>query len=278
MCYACSNLLQNKKNELYNMQLETHKSLSKGLSILKLFLNDKQDMTLNEIAELSGLNKPTACRIATTLVKNGFLTQTGKRGKYSLGIIYLGFSKVINSRLRVRSVALPYLAELSKQLKESTIIAYKNNWTTDVFTETIHEIYPSNNVLKAVPEDGTGMSLYATCLGKIILAEMSNKEFQTYFRKTKIIQFTPNTIIDIDRMKEHLIKIRNDGVSYDDEEFSLGVKGVAVGLKDSEGNIIGAIGVIVPSARLNQEKINIYLPKIKRCASKISKEMGFVGD
>jgi len=68
------------------------KSLEKTLTILKIFLDNKAEMSLSEISTLSGLNKTTVYKIVSTLVKYDYLRQKEKKGKYSLGTIYLNFN------------------------------------------------------------------------------------------------------------------------------------------------------------------------------------------
>ena len=261
---------------MQDLKQETMKSLTKALDILALFLDNQGEMALSEIAKLSGLNKTTVSRIVSTLVKHGYLKQKEKRGKYSLGTIYLSFSGVVKSRLQLRSIAVPYLSKLSQQVHESTIIAYGNG-SEEVFTETFHDTSQPNSVLKIVPAEGTGMPLHSTATGKILLAYMSDEELEEYFNNKHLRRYTPNTITNINDMKNHLMIVRQEGIALDDEEFSLGVRGVAAGLRDSEGKIVGSFGVVAPSVRLTRAGMRELAPDVKSCAVEISRELGFRG-
>ncbi len=97
------------------------KSLSKALDILELFLDTKEEMGVSEIARLTGLNKATISRIATYLTNRNYLAQSEKRGKYFLGTQFLSFSKVIKDRIKIRDIAMPYIAKLSKSVDESVV-------------------------------------------------------------------------------------------------------------------------------------------------------------
>jgi IclR family KDG regulon transcriptional repressor len=255
---------------------ETMKSLTKALDILDLFLDNQGEMALSEIAKLSGLNKTTVSRIVSTLVKHGYLKQREKRGKYSLGTIYLSFSGVVKSKLRLRSIAIPYLTKLSQQAHESAIIAYGNG-DEEVFTETFHDTSQPNSVLKVVPVEGAGMPLHSTSLGKVLLANMSDEELEKYFNIKPLERFTPNTIMNISDMKNHLMIVRQEGIAFDDEEYSRGVRSVGAGLRDSEGKIVGSIAVVAPSVRLTRARMRELAPDVKSCAMEISIELGFRG-
>jgi DNA-binding IclR family transcriptional regulator len=38
------------------------------------------------------------------------------------------------------------------------------------------------------------------------------------------------------------VKIKQEGVAFDDEEFYIGVRGIAAGVKDTDGNLVGSLG------------------------------------
>jgi DNA-binding IclR family transcriptional regulator len=42
------------------------------------------------------------------------------------------------------------------------------------------------------------------------------------------------------------VKIKQEGVAFDDEEFYIGVRGIAAGVKDNDGNLVGSLGVVAP--------------------------------
>jgi len=249
------------------------KTLNKAFDIMELFLDHGSDLTLAELASLSRLNKSTVCRIAAAMAKRGYLRQQGKRGAYSLGTKYLDFSGVIKNGLRVREVAFPYLVDLKNKLNESVILVL---W--DGKEAVIHEIFHALHTLKFAPDEGTKMPLHCTASGKIILASLKAADFQKYARGSHLEAYTSHSIRDIPELRKQLVVIRREGVAFDDEEFAIGVRGVSSGLRDNQGNIIGAIGAIGPGVRLSEARIREMVPDIKNWALKISGELGFKGD
>jgi IclR family KDG regulon transcriptional repressor len=249
------------------------KTLNKAFDIMELFLDHGNELTLADLARLSRINKSTVCRIAATMAKRGYLRQQGKRGAFSLGTKYLDFSGVVKNGLRVREVAFPFLVELKNRLNESVIIVL---W--DGKEAVIHEIFHAQHTLKFAPDEGTKMPLHCTASGKIILANLKARDFQKYTRDTRLDSYTPNSINDIQELRKQLVDVRREGVAFDDEEFSIGVRGVSSGLKDNQGNLIGTIGAIGPSVRLTYGRTRGMVPDIKNYALKISRELGYKGD
>ena len=246
------------------------KSLIKVLEILKLFLEYKQEMSLGEISKLTNINKTTVHRILSTLVKYNYLYQQEDRGRYSLGTIYLDFSGLIKRGQRLRNVALPILAKLSREVNEPVPIAFIEG-AHRIYTESVHGESRPSSVLQVAIDEGSSLPLYCTCLGKIVLADMSYEELKNYFLKVKPVRHTPNTIFDLHKMDKHLVKVRKEGIAFDYEEFELGVSGVAVKL-EFNGKLLGAIAIVAPLIRLPKEKIQKLIPMIKGCATSITME------
>jgi IclR family transcriptional regulator, KDG regulon repressor len=257
------------------MKQNNIKSLAKSLDILKLFLDSRNnDLSLTEIATASKLTKSTVSRIVSTLTSAGYLKQKEKRGKYSLGTIFLSFSGVIKNKIAIRKVAIPYLNELNRTTGESVVFSV---WNGDgvALVETFNQVNDIKEPLKVSPAEGNILPLHASSMGKIILASMSDEEVGKYFTEGNIVHFTPNTITDINEMRNQLIIVRKEGVAFDDEEYHIGIRGIAAGLKDVDGKIIGSIGVVAPSVRFTRSKLRELAPIVKKYALDISAEEGY---
>jgi DNA-binding IclR family transcriptional regulator len=256
------------------MPEENMKSLAKTFDILDLFLKGNYTLSVTEISNNLNLNKTTVSRILSKLGKRRYVRQLEKRGKYVLGTIFLEFSGIVKRQLKLREISLPFLFELNRLVKESVIIAVWDR-REDVITETFHEASYTESPLKIVPDEGISIPLFCTCLGKIILADMSEDELDNYFRKNTLVRRTPKTIVDIESLKNQLVSIKKEGIAYDSEEYALGVIGIASGIKDSEGKITGSVGILVPSARQSHAEIMELVPTLKKYAYNISKQLGY---
>jgi len=246
--------------------------IEKTIKLLEAFLDCRSSLSLEEMSRYSGMNKATVRRIALVLVKGGFLKQPEKRGKYSLGMRFLDFSKVIKSSSMLVDAAAPHLFKLSQQVNETVAMAV---W--DGESAFICQNYHPNHPLKVISAEGKIFGLHFTSLGKAILAELGDTELKRALNG-KLDSATPNTITDIDDLKRHLLIVRQQGVAIDDEEYCLGVRGIAASLKDENGAVIGAISILGPSVRLTREKIRVYVDSIKVCACRITRDMGFQED
>ena len=247
------------------------KSLSKALDILQLFLDYKKEMGLTEISNLSGIKKSTASRIIATLKKRGYLQQREKKGDYSPGVIYLNFAAFIKSKLKIRTIAAPYLLKLSERVGESVILSTGDN-IEYIFSETFNGTRSASYALRVLPEEKIIKPTYRTPIGKLFLAEMSGDQLDSYLTKELSIN---QKAIDIGDINKALDTVKQQNLAYDDEQEVIGIRGVSSGIKNSEGKLVGCITIVAPSVRLTREGMSKLAPIVKHCALEISKELGF---
>ena len=240
------------------------------LDILELFLNTKDEMGVSDISRLTGLNTATVSRITQYLSTRDYLVKSGNRGKYFLGTKFLSFSKVIKDRIKLRDIAIPRMTSLSKLIDETIVLVIWDH-SRAINIDSVQ----CEQSLRIIPDESGQIPLHCTGTGKIFLAQMTDKELEAYFCNNEIIPYTANTITNISHLKTHLLTIKDEGVAYDDEEYKLGVRNIAAGIKDVEGRVVASVGVLAPSIRLTRAKVIEITPNIKRCAKDISKDLGY---
>jgi DNA-binding IclR family transcriptional regulator len=257
------------------MERQSEKSsLSKALTMLMLFLDSKEELALSDLAYALDLSKPTASRLAATLVEFGFLKQKESRGKFSLGTIYLDFSGLIKSRFELRRVALPPVFRLSRRVHEAVVIAYGDG-SGGLCTESYQDISTPGTMLMTAPEENALRQLHFTSLGKIMLANMADQEVEKYFQKNNLVRATPNTIMKLDQMMEELREIREAGIAFDREEHRTGVRSIGVGVRDVERKLVGAIAIVAPAVRLPDDQLAEFADEVRSSASEISRALGY---
>ncbi|HLB30757.1 MAG TPA: IclR family transcriptional regulator [Gammaproteobacteria bacterium] len=89
-------------------------ALARGLDVLRAFQTRIGPMSNKQLAEVTGIPKPTISRLTFTLKELGYLTQASRNGKYALGagVLSLGYPLLCN--LRVRHIAHDHMAELAR--------------------------------------------------------------------------------------------------------------------------------------------------------------------
>lgn len=100
-----------------------NKTAVRSMEILNLFFTHSM-LSLNEIANISGIPKTSVYRMVMSLEEMGLLDK-GRDGKYSLGLLFLQFGHLVAERLDIRQVALPIMQKLHDKVGEAVNPSYK---------------------------------------------------------------------------------------------------------------------------------------------------------
>lgn len=247
------------------------KIIKKSLTILDLFLSSEGELSMEEIAKRSSMNKSTARRIVLSLIECGFLKKQKRRGKYSLGMKFLDYISAVKKHNPIIDIAERHLNDLNQITGETVSLALWDGRDA-VISRTI---YPSTPLIVNANE-GSMVGLHFASLGKAIMGEMPEEELDRHLSH-KLTRYTQNTITDINDLKKNLMMIKKEGVAIDDEEAFQGVIGISAAIKNNEGLVVGAVNILGPSVRLTRERIRECVPMVKECALKISKDLGYTG-
>ncbi|WP_213164333.1 IclR family transcriptional regulator [Kaustia mangrovi] len=97
-------------------------ALARGLEVLRAFDPDDPMLGNQEIAQRTGLPKPTVSRIAYTLTRLGYLKYNPKLEKYQLGSAVLAFGQAYMASMAVREIARPHMQELAEATRTTVAL------------------------------------------------------------------------------------------------------------------------------------------------------------
>jgi DNA-binding IclR family transcriptional regulator len=86
--------------------------------------------------------------------------------------------------------------------------------------------------------------------------------------------FTRRTLADASAVRRDLEQIESRRVAYDDEEFSVGVRCLAVPIFKHDGSVATAIGLPGPSPRVTDERLKEWAVMLQAEALLISIQLG----
>lgn len=88
-------------------------TLARGLELLRCFTPEEPFLGNKELAERTGLPRPTISRFTYTLVRLGYLRHRANSLKYELGSAVLSLGYPMLARVRVRQLVRPAMNELA---------------------------------------------------------------------------------------------------------------------------------------------------------------------
>lgn len=146
--------------------------LARGLSILHAFVPRNEWLGNHEIADRTGLPRPTVSRLTDALTRLGYLTYSSTRGRYRLGVAALGLGYHAVSKLDVRTLAHEPMQALADEAGVLMMLATRED-TVMVALEVCH----SRTSLFTLRVDvGSRLVLPFSALGRVCYATMAEAE------------------------------------------------------------------------------------------------------
>jgi len=147
-------------------------AVSRGLSILSVFSPRDVWLGNSDIAERTGLPKPTVSRLTDTLTRLGYLHHSPRRRQYRLGVAVLTLGYAVLGDLDVRKIARPAMQALADSC--NALVALGERERLDmIHLETCH----SNSTMVTLRVDaGSRARMATTAFGRALLAAMPGNE------------------------------------------------------------------------------------------------------
>ena len=166
------------------------------------------------------------------------------------------------------AIARPYLQALVEETGESATLAVDVDGVA-VCVDMLDSPRPHKREVAV----GRVIGDTANAHGKMYAASMPDAD-REHLLSVPHERLTPRTITDPEELAAELRRVREEGVAFDIEERNLGTCAVAAPVRDQMGNVIGSIGVIVPTGRFGTGERETCVSAVKAAAAALS---GFLG-
>jgi len=242
--------------------------LNKALDVLEA-LDGDDAMTVAEITEASGINRPAAYRILTTLERRGYVLRTpGDVRRYSLGPALRTLTRGAASPGAVLIAARPQLRRAWEEFGETANLG--------VFSQgrvLYLDILESEQGLRTTVTVGTHDDLHSTALGKAILAELPPAEVHELLTAQPLQRKTARTLTSVTSIVDDVETTRVRGFALDDEENEPGARCVAAVINDRAGHPVGAISLSGPTWRMDDATVDKAGTRLRELAAAISAQL-----
>ena len=228
-------------------------AVDRAADLLVEVLKSEKPVTFSYLTNKSGLAKGTASRLISALERNGLL-QRNKKGEIETGITINQFASRISSINRLVSKLQPLMRQIGNETGETISLAISGNDAV----ENIAQI-DAKYLLSSRNWIGQKVPYHASAAGKVLLA------FQNIdISKIKLDKLTNSTIVAKADLENEISKVRNNNYAVIIDELEMGLVAISVPVKNETGEVIAALSVSGPSARLNQQKIKEIISLLKK--------------
>jgi len=238
-------------------------SLERGLSVMEILAANPGGMTLTEMADAADLTRAGARRFLLTLVAAGYAVQDGRTFRLSSRLITVARSWIAGSSLW--TFAEPFMRKVSQDLNESCSAAVLADEDV-VYVARV----AGRRIVSVALHVGTRLPAYCTSMGRVLLSDLSQDELDRFLARATIRANTEKTITDRNALAALIRKAGAEGHAAVDEELELGLRSVAVPIRDRDGRVVAAINVSTQSARHSVEDMErLFLPPLRQAAAAI---------
>jgi IclR family pca regulon transcriptional regulator len=238
-------------------------SLARGLSVIRCFDAEHPELTLSEVANLTGLTRATARRLLLTLGELGYVSSNSRHFSLTPRVLDIGYAYL--SSLNVQQIAQPFLEALSERVNESVSVTVLDE-ADIIYVARV----PTTRIMTISLGLGSRLPAHCTSMGRVLLAELTPDELRAVL-PDQLAPRTDRTIRTRDELESVLDQVRRQGWALVDEELERGVRSIAAPLRDSTGRAVAAMNVSTHAGRTTVPEIHEhFLPALVATAREIS--------
>jgi len=239
---------------------------ARTFAILDLVAHAQAAVEVSSVIETLALPKATAYRLVDGLVSSGYLAREPVRKRLTVGsrLTDLAFGTMRASMRDVSRHAL--LRRLVHEVNETCNIGIMLHGEIVYLDRVEAEHWP----LRLQFGPGSRVPLHCSAIGKLFLALTPGARRRRLLESLELHRFTASTIISRPQLEAELKQIRKEQVSFDREEYLVGVVCMAVPVLGGHSEALAAIAIQAPEARMDVGAVREHLPALRRAAKELA--------
>jgi DNA-binding IclR family transcriptional regulator len=159
------------------------------------------------------------------------------------------------------------MSRLSKDTLETIHLAVPEGADV-VYIDKVEGLHP----IRAFSEIGDRAPNHCSASGKIFLAFHGPSWDQATSRPLK--RYTPNTISSVRALEKEVSNVRNQGFAMNSAEWEDGVGGIAAPVFRANGDVVAAIGLVLPLIRYPEGDFSRLIEMVKSAGRDASLALG----
>lgn len=236
--------------------------IARAAAVLKALENQRQGLSLSQIAKASELPRTTVHRIVTALEAQQMVI-TGSSGvRLGPALVRLAAS----AHTDIVAIARPYVESLGRRTRETVDVSVYRG-----LHAVLVDQYPSDQELRVVSSVGTAFPIHCTAHGKILLSAFSDDAL-TRLLTDPLERRTPATMVSIAAVLDDVGRAREQGWAVDLEEHARGVCGIGIHLRSGLAEHY-AISLAVPALRFH-ENLEGLKAALLQCKAEVESVIG----
>lgn len=219
-------------------------SLIRGLDVVRAFGADTPQMTLSEVAQRTGMTRAAARRFLLTLVRANYAETDGKHFRLRPKVLDLGFAYM--SSLNLWEIAEPILRDLSARIGETCSASVLEGREIVYIT-----FVPMARVITVGLGVGSRLPAFCSSMGRVMVAGLPDDQREAFVAETELTPLTPHTVSTREDLRARIDAAARQGWALVDQEIEIGLRSLAVPVRNRRGRTVAAINTHVQAARMS---------------------------
>ena len=254
------------------------KVFDKFMDILDAFSLRRRELSMREIMESTGLNRPTATRLVANLERRGLLQQAPAAGRYRLGQRLFELGSIVRASFSVVAAAAQPLSLLELRSGATIVLAVRNG-EYSVILDRRQGVGDGSAMVPMPVEVGNVRPLTYGLIGQVFLASLAPEAVDDLLERYPLQRHTPYSTIDRSHFLQRLEVIRGHGYGMEVNEAVEGLMGVAAPIFDFAGSTVGVLSLGFPATRENDAAfMDAAISNLRVAAADVSANMGYSSD
>lgn len=221
--------------------------LGKGLRVIEAFDDDHPRLSPNQVAELTGLTRAAARRYLLSLCHFGYADTNGKVFWLTPRVLRLGNSYLGAARLP--RLVQPFIQRLSATTGETVNVSVLDGH------EVVYVARSSSPRLVTIGFlAGARAPAHVVTPGIAMLSTFSDAALDRWIAEHDFTGYTAHTVTDPARFRANVLIARAQDYWTTEQQLDLGLRGVAMALRDRKGECRGALGIVMPMQDMPAEQ------------------------
>lgn len=236
-------------------------SLARGLRVIETFEGHTEGQSVADVARQTGFSRAAARRLLMTLESLGYAESVGRVYRLKTRVLKLGFSYLSSTSLP--TLAQPILERVTELLHESSSLSVLDGDEIVYLARSA-----AKRVMSVGLSVGSRLPAYCTSMGRVLLAALPPAELAAYFERIELKSLTPKTTTNKERLLQIIERTQSNGFALTDEELELGLRSIAVPVRNRVNRVVAAMNIGVHASRVSaEEMVARFLPVLQENAA-----------
>lgn len=217
-------------------------------------LREKGGAGVTDITNEIDVSKGTVYNHLATLVDDDYVTKD-EHDQYHLGLRFIDVAHNAMSRVSILDLAREEVDKLSEKSGEMALFTVEEHGMGVTLNVAHGDVAVQTPVYV-----GHRDYLHHTAVGKAILAHLPEERVDEIVERRGLPEVTDHTITDRDELEMQLKEVRKRGIAFNHQETISGLVGVGAPIMNQAGEVMGALSIIGPSSRIDDDRFQRELP------------------